>query len=1365
MGDKRSTGNYYLGLDMGTSSVGWAVTDKNYRLLRAKRKDLWGIREFDEAETAVDRRTHRISRRRRQREVVRIGLLKEYFHDAVFQKDSLFFQRLENSKYHIEDKDEAVRNKNGLFHDENYCDSDYFKEFPTIFHLRKELIENRSPHDVRLVYLALLNMFKHRGHFLNNSLSDSDSQRSMREVYIAFCNALEELADEYDTDISFPSDVSSEEIEERLSNRDFSRTRKAEELADLLNISKKEKSKTAFIKAICGLKVNAALLFMGLHIEDDNKVEICFSEFGYEEKVPEIMDALGEKYYGIVELMKEMYDIGVLANIMKGYTYLSEARVAEYEKHSNDLKILKNVVKKYKSKEEYDRLFRSDTNGSYSAYVNSFNSGKKTRRNMKDRTRESLYKNLKKLLSEIQSGDKDIDYVLSEIEKETFLPKQLTASNGVIPNQVHVREMKKILGNAEQYLDFLKERDESNLSVSERILQLFSFQIPYYVGPTNENSKTGWVIRREQGKILPWNIEQKIDMKQTSEAFISKMVKRCSYLNDEKVLPKASLLYESFCVLNEINNICIDGERIPVSLKQDIYNELFKRGKAVTKKKLVEFLRAQGVIEDETQVSGIDIAIHNSLSTYGKFKAVFGEKIDEDACQRMIEDIVFWCTIYGDSKRFLKEQMEEKYREKLTDAQIKRILGFKFKDWGNLSKEFLELSGCDKTTGEVRTLIRSMWETNYNLMELINAKEYSYKEELENRSITALKTLSEVEAEDLDEYYFSAPVKRMVWQTLQIIRELEKVLGAPPERLFIEMTRNEDKQKLRKASRKQKFLELYKSIEKEEKTGRDWKGEIERADASGKLKSKKMYLYLTQKGRCMYTGESIDIEQLFNDNLYDIDHIYPRHFVKDDNLDNNLVLVKKTVNAHKSDTYPLEGAIYKSQKNMWKQLLKQKLITEEKYKRLTGRNPFSDEQKAGFIARQLVETSQGTKGVADILKQVLPETNIIYSKASNVSEFRATRKIWKSRSVNDFHHAHDAYLNIVVGNVYFTKFTQNPLNFIQKDYAKDAKKNQYNLSRMFDWDVIRGDQTAWIASKKGEGETSGTIATVKEMLSRNTPLMTRLSFEGHGGIANETLYSAKKASPKKYIPLKISDSKMQDVTRYGGFTSVSTAYFFLVEHELKGKKVRTLETVPVYLKEKIEAEPVALRHYCIDMLGLANPDIRIRKIKLQSLLKKDGYFVHISGKTGERIILRNAVNLCLRPAWVEYIKKLDKYAESGQLDDILCQVKNIELYEELLEKHTVGICAKRPNPVGEKLVKKKEVFEELELRQQCEVLIQILKLSSIGAAAFADLSLLQEAPICGKMLMQKKINGAEELQLIHQSVTGLFESRIDLLTI
>ena len=41
---------YFIGLDIGTDSVGWAVTDDNYNLLRARGRDMWGSYLFEEAE-------------------------------------------------------------------------------------------------------------------------------------------------------------------------------------------------------------------------------------------------------------------------------------------------------------------------------------------------------------------------------------------------------------------------------------------------------------------------------------------------------------------------------------------------------------------------------------------------------------------------------------------------------------------------------------------------------------------------------------------------------------------------------------------------------------------------------------------------------------------------------------------------------------------------------------------------------------------------------------------------------------------------------------------------------------------------------------------------------------------------------------------------------------------------------------------------------------------------------------------------------------------------------------------------------------------------------------------------------------------
>lgn len=1353
--------DYYLGLDMGTSSVGWAVTDEKYNLLRAKGKDLWGIREFEEAEGGIARRQNRISRRRRQREQVRIGLLKSYFAEEIEKVDPDFLQRLENSKYHLSDKDEKVRYKSAIFNDPEYTDKDYYRDYPTIFHLRAELIHNQEPHDIRLVYLALLNMFKHRGHFLNASLSAEEETQSMSDAYTAFRALVEEVMTANETENLFFPDVKADEIEAIISSRDYNRKRKSELMTEMLGFTKKDKAAQALIKGMCGLTVDVKTVFR--EIESEAKLSISFSDSNYDEKIVEIQEVLDDEQLELLEAVKTIYDIGSLAGVLKGEKYLSDARITDYNKHKEDLALLKKIIRKYTDQKTYNDLFRGTEPGSYSAYVNSTNSGKKQRRNMggnAKRNQEAFYASLKKLLNKLPSEDDDVQKILADIDKELFLPKQLTFANGVIPNQVHAREMKAILNNAEQYLPFLTEKDESGLTVSERILKLFSFQIPYYVGPVTTKSSrdggNGWVVRKESGQVLPWNIEDKIDMDATSKKFIENLIRECTYIAGEKVLPKGSLLYERYCVLNEINNIKIDGRPIDVELKQKIFEDKFMSGKKVTRKQLVTYLHGKGVLEDDAQLTGIDKTINNSLSSYGKFLGVFGDELKKDSCQIMVEDIIRDCTIYGDSKKRLRETLQKKYvdNNNLSESQLKRILGFKFKDWGRMSKEFLEMQGINRETGEVMSLVQAMWETNLNLMELIYSEDFTFAEALQEKQAKDYLTLSEFKFEDLDEYYFSAPVKRMVWQTLLIIKELEKVLGAPPKKVFIEMTRSDGVKgdRGRTISRKKQFEDLYKKIKDE---SQDWASIIDNADASGKLRSKKMYLYLTQMGKCMYTGKPIDLDDLFDDNKYDIDHIYPRHYVKDDNLGNNLVLVEKKANASKGDRYPLDTDIRGKMHGTWKFLKEKGLITEEKYRRLTGSNPFSEEQQADFIARQLVQTSQGTKGVADLLKQLLPDAKIAYSKASNVSDFRRDYDLPKSRLINDFHHANDAYLNIVVGNAYLVKFTQNPLNYIRSGDV------QYNLGRMFEKDIVRNGEVAWLADD-GKGN-HGTIVTVKKVMARNTPMMTRMVLNGHGAIANATLYPASKASADNYIPLKGSDSKIADVTKYGGFTSVSTSRFVLVEHLVKKERIRTLEALPILVANSCKTME-DIENYCEEELGLIAPKVKLDGIKIQSLLKINGFYVHLSGKTNKQLALRNAVNLCLDAKWKEYIHYLEKASNNGNYGNPICSDMNIELYSILAEKHSSSIFAKRPNPVGTKLVKEKETFSKLELVDQVSVLLQILQLSAIGITQ-ADLRAIGGAGIAGKMLISKDISKQEEALLIMQSPTGLYESTIDLKTI
>ena len=168
----------------------------------------------------------------------------------------------------------------------------------------------------------------------------------------------------------------------------------------------------------------------------------------------------------------------------------------------------------------------------------------------------------------------------------------------------------------------------------------------------------------------------------------------------------------------------------------------------------------------------------------------------------------------------------------------------------------------------------------------------------------------------------------------------------PPKRIFIEMAREEGEKDKRTVSRKDQLLKLYHES--------GWEGDelySRLADLDeGALRRDKLYLYYSQHGKCMYSGEPIAFTQLDSD--YDIDHIYPQSKTKDDSL-NNRVLVKRGLNAQKSDSYPLSREIREKMRPYWEMLRSTKAISEEKFRRLVRVEPFHDDELAGFINRQL----------------------------------------------------------------------------------------------------------------------------------------------------------------------------------------------------------------------------------------------------------------------------------------------------------------------------------------------------------------------------------------------------------------------------
>lgn len=572
---------YYVGLDMGTGSVGWAVTDESYQILRRHGKAMWGVRLFESAKTAEERRMFRTGRRRLDRRGWRIEILQEIFAEEISRVDPGFFLRMKESKYYPEDKRDIQGNcpelPYTLFVDKTFTDKDFHKKYPTIYHLRKMLMETEDTPDMRLVYLALHHMMKHRGHFL---LSGDISQ--VTEFKNTFNQFIENIRNE-EMDFEIELDESAVQmIEETLKDKNLTRSAKKSKLVKGLN-AKNVRDK-AFLTLLSGGTVKLSDLFGMEELNEGERPKISFADNGYEEYAAVVEMELGELYY-IVESAKAVYDWAILSDILGGSTSISDAKVRAYEKHKADLKYLKAVVKEYFPKEVYNAVFveSSDKLNNYPAYIGmTKKNGKKVSLEGKRCSREEFMDFLKKNIVVKLPDEEAKMYLQSELEKDSFLPKQVNKDNGVIPYQVHKYELKKILDNLGDKIPFLKEN-------AEKIEKLFSFRIPYYVGPlrtgNGENSKFAWAERKSTEKIYPWNFENVIDVEQSAENFIRRMTNKCTYLIGEDVLPKDSLLYSKFMVLNELNNLRLDGQKISVELKQKIYRDVFCRSRKVTQKK------------------------------------------------------------------------------------------------------------------------------------------------------------------------------------------------------------------------------------------------------------------------------------------------------------------------------------------------------------------------------------------------------------------------------------------------------------------------------------------------------------------------------------------------------------------------------------------------------------------------------------------------------------------------------------------------------------------------------------------------------------------------------------------------------------
>lgn len=1353
---------YYVGFDIGTDSVGYAVTDENCDLCKFRGNPMWGVTLFDEAQTAAERRTFRTARRRLDRKQQRVRLTMDLFAEEIGKEDACFFKRIKESYHYPETENDKVR----LF-DSYDKQKEYVKKYPTIHHLIVELMDNKEYHDVRLVYLACAWLVAHRGHFLSEvDKHNIDAVTDFENVYNELVNFIQRDG-EYALPWKETADLNA--VADALKSK-LNITKKAKVVAEALFGTPKapkvvneeyEYNYELVIKLLCGGKVGLKELFGKEEYAELEEKSVALNMD--DEKLVSVMQSIGDDS-ALLSVLKAVYDWSVLVDMLKGKQTISEAKVAVYVQHQRDLKTLKSFTKKY-IPEKYNEIFRSgNIKNNYVTYIGKNKTANDNFKVKKSTKRDDFCKYILSVFKSITPNDTDIEeynLMMSRLESSDFMPKQVDGDNRVIPYQLYWFELYKILENAKGYLPFLSEVDESGVTVAEKIISVFEFKVPYYVGPLKENSNSKynhWMVRKAEGKIYPWNFENMVDLDASENAFIARLTNSCAYLPGEDVLPKCSMVYSAFEVLNEINNIKINGDSIPVDVKQDIYNCVFMNPKKVTPKRIRDYLISNNFICENDVISGLDITVKSSLKPFMQFQNLIksGMLSYVDA-----EKIINRATYSEDKTRF-SGWLKKEY-PCLPESELKYISGLKFKEFGRLSRKLLcNIEGVNKETGEVYpSILRAMWETNCNLMQILSGR-FTFAEKIEEIVKEYYDLNPKSVSDRLDGMYVSNAVKRPIIRTLDILKDVVKVQGRAPERIFIEMARgsSENQKGTRTKSRLTQIYEFYEKIKDEDirhlsKQLEEW-GDT----AHNRLQSDKIFLYFIQLGKCLYTGKSIDIESVISgDGTYNIEHIYPRSFVKDDSIINNKILVDSKANGDKSDVFPVSPTIQNNMIGYWKRLNKLNLISDEKFKRLIRTTSFTNEEKFEFVNRQLVETRQSTKAVATLLKELYPKTEVVYVKAGLVSEFRQQFDLLKSRAVNDLHHAKDAYLNVVVGNVWHSKFS--------KQFWNAEEKNNAKVETVFTNSVICGGKTVW----NGAHDKERVVKTAR----KNTAHMTMYSYCKHSGQSGGYFDQNPISAAKDLIPLK----KGMPTEIYGGYNGATVAGFILVKYKV-GKKTQ-VSLIPLKLlnmAEFIASDDYAVQYVAQELKGKASEiEILLNKriIKIYTMLSLDGARYCIRGKAGlSDIGLMNMMPFMTSPENEAYIKKLERFVEKRKKNENLVwdekydgiNVKsNLALYNLYIQKLSCWPYNTRPG--NETFVSKLHLhtddFEKLDIFRQAYVLLQIQGV--LGRIKQADLKDFKESASSGITRLSLNLSNWKknytDVRIIDSSASGLFEKVSD----
>ena len=1254
---------YYVGLDLGKRGVGWSVTDCDGQLIRyGRHHHLWGVAMFEEAENAGKRRKYRLVRRRMQRRKFRIRLLQQLLMDEMDSVDPDFFVRLRESALAAPDR--TTRNLYQALPERVFSDG-YDRGWNRasgnvsipVYCLRRMLIEHDAPADIRYVYLALAHIIRYRGNMLYDTAEPEEAEEEAM-------HALMELGEKLNEVCSVRLLVTQETVEaamHALADPGMDRKTLA---GEWLTAFRTGKSSERVIRDVVDLVSGASVSLSRLMPEEDRDqygdIALSFQDEDWEDRAQD----LPEDTLEILNLIFRLYQWRILVFESGDGESLSVQMDRLSEKHREDLVRLKAWMKKYAGPEKYRAFFHDDTRAvSYGAYTGTHTAADRyTERQWNRCTQEEMYEEIRRLFEEHPEGAADSEAMLGQMYTEDgqmipngFLPLQRIRYNRVIPFQRQLRDLEAILERQAPYHPCLREN-------REKIISLCSFRIPYYVGPLRQDEHSPfrpWIRYRGQktGAITPWNFEDRIDLDATAESYMNQKRQSCSMISTETVLPRHSLLYEEFCVLNELNRFRVNDKLIRLTWKRQLIRDVYMKYRKVTPVHIRKWFEENTDVDRPVRLTtpaGDVRKVSGSLRTWIDMERIFGRQIEPgDLLVRDLEQAILWITVFPE-KEMVRRALEKRFKGQFTEEQISALAACGYQGWGSLSAKLLD--GIKGIRGEDPvTIIEVMRCTNKNLSQVIYSKKYGFREMIDLEQSNSLS--EDIRIEDLDEMSCPPAGRRMMWTAVRILKELEEVLGGKPRGIYIRNYRDENaRRKLEQNTPVKAYdwiRQLYRYYEKiaGEKIPKYLLDELkDRKDGMTETE----ILYFTQLGRCMYSGRPI---RLRNASEYEAVSVIPESVMYDVSPENKvLVLCEEN---RRGTEEPMPDSVIQRMYGFWKSLNRAGLLSAVKMGRLNTR-VYDDDTVEMYVRQQIVDDNWTIRMLTRLLKQRYVETHTYGLNTRVIQSIRTKYGLRETQLLNDMTQVYNAFLTANVG-VFLDKY----LSSVTEESVQSSTKLERWKRRE------HGDKNMLILGAYYSDREGSTAEDRQKYMERvfywKDAYFTYMPMIRDGKFYWETV--SRPGSGAKF-PLK----ENLDKDTYGGYTKVTTGCMAVVKYRKRGKEELELVNIPVHLNNRKKGREEAILKYLqgygnlsgenkVTDLKIVCPCVRLNQ---EIILDGEPYYL----KSAAEIV--PARQLFVSARYMETVHKVLVYSPetiSSMAEGDQVKTENLDgLLEELLKK-------------------------------------------------------------------------------------------------